>query len=99
MVVLPVVALFIRLSIGARQIRSNYCDRKLRILQFGALVFAILIFFFADFLIVLCAFIPKNRRHPPPEDIPIYVGALVLYVFLVLVAMFPGRSHARASID
>ncbi len=93
MVGLPVAAVLLRFSAGSRQIRCNWCGVIFRRLQFCALGMAVFIFMFADFLIVLSAFIPKERRRPPPEDIPIYVVALTLYVTLVVIAMFPGRRN------
>ena len=94
MVVLPIVALFIRFSIGRKHILGNNCGGIFKGVQTGALGFAILIFLFADFLVVLSAFIPKNRGLPPPEDVPIYIVALLLYLVLVIIAMYPGRESA-----
>jgi hypothetical protein len=45
---------------------------------------------------VLSAFIPKNRRHPPPEDVPIYIAGLAVYLVLVVTAMYPGPESASA---
>lgn len=95
-IVLPIVALFIRFSIGYKHIRRNYCGKMFKGIQTGALGLAVFIMLFADFLVVLLAFIPKNDRHPPPEDVPIYIVALTVYLVLVVIAMYPGRESASA---
>ncbi len=95
MVVLPIVALLFRFTIGRKHIRRNYCGEMFKGIQTGALGLAVLILLFADFFVVLTAFIPKNRRHPPPEDVPIYIVALTIYLVLVVFAMYPGREPAE----
>ena len=63
----------------------------MRRMQMAALGIAVLIFLFADFFVVLLAFLPKHKRQMPAEDIPIYVLALVIYLLAAMFAMYPGK--------
>lgn len=88
---LPIAAFVWRAHVGRRQINTNGCGRWVRRGQHVALGFALLLFVFFDFILVLLEFIPKGQRQPPPEDVPIWAGMVVAYFALVTFAMYPGR--------
>jgi bifunctional DNase/RNase len=91
---LPIAAFICRVNVGHAQINSNGCGQWVRLGQFVALGFALLLFVAFDFILVLLEFVPKGQKHPPPEDVPIWIGMIVAYFALVSFAMYPGRGLA-----
>jgi len=91
LLVIPVSAFFCRAYVGSRQINSNCCGPGFRSWQYVAFGFALLFFVALDFMLVLIEFIPKGRRQPPPEDVPIWAGMIAAYFASVTFAMYPGR--------
>jgi len=97
MVGLPIAAFLFRFSVGTKQIRYNYCSRTLQYAQLCALTVAIFLMIFVDFMIVLFAFVPKKNRPLNADDISVFAVMILVYIILVLFAMYPGRrSHKSA---
>jgi hypothetical protein len=98
MVVLPIGAFLWRARAGHRQINTNGCGPWTRAGQYVALGFALLLFLFFDFMLVLLEFIPKGQRGLAQEDVPIWVGMVIAYLVLATFAMYPGRGLNSATI-
>ena len=87
---LPTLAFTVRLLVGRVQINHNTCGPLFRMLQFVALLIALVVLAFVDFFVALGAFVGNNGPQIPPA--PLWTVTLVVYVTLVALAMYPGRT-------
>jgi hypothetical protein len=93
-VVLPVVALCLRLYAGTRLIGSNACGSKTRLCQRFFLWVGIVLLFFLDAFFIACQMAPPGVPIAQPEEWLIIGLLLATYWLLMIIAMYPGRSSS-----
>lgn len=54
-------------------------------------------FYSAELLVVLSAFLPKNRLQPPLEDVSNYFACLMFSFVCAALAIYPGREPLLAA--
>ena len=87
-VVLPIVAFFIRYSVGMRYIRSNHCGKTTRNFQIIILRAGLMILALLDAVLVLTHVMPQGVIVA--SDIMILVILYVIYLLAMVFALYPG---------
>jgi hypothetical protein len=87
-VILPIVAFFLRIRAGRRQIASNHCSRGVRAVQFGVFLLGILPLVLIDSALILTHIMPPMAFER--GDWLALAIVLAGYLVLMTVAMYPG---------
>lgn len=88
-VVMPIVAFLVRVRVGTGHIGSNHCGQSMRVLQLVAFCLALLPLLLFDAFLILSHVMPKGAMTA--GDRVILAAALLVYVGLMVIAMYPGR--------
>ncbi|MBI3861596.1 MAG: hypothetical protein HY290_06845 [Planctomycetia bacterium] len=95
-VILPVAAVILRGAIGWRAIARNHCSESFRRVQQNAFVFAVGMLFLFDVTTVLMQVLKKGALVWGPENLTALVVGAPVYLTLMSIAMYPGRSRIVA---
>jgi len=87
---LPILAFFLRLRVGKRQIANNQCSTMMRRIQFGIFCVGIFPLVLFDCFIMLGAF---ANAGPGPDNDTIKALAVMIGIYLtaMTLAMYPGQ--------
>jgi len=85
---LPIAGFFVRMVVGSGYIESNHCGKMLRRLQGLALFCGAMLLVVIDCLLILAREIDLFTA----EDEFVWVILISIYLTLMLIAMYPGRS-------
>ena len=91
-VVLPIIALFIRLPVGCRHIDDNTCGPLFQKLQVWMLLIGALILVIVDALLVIAHEIGWRVMFAARQDLVILATLASIYLTCMVIAMYPGRS-------
>jgi hypothetical protein len=96
-VTLPILAFFLRVSAGKRQIAHNRCSMKVRRIQFGVFCVGIFPLVLFDCFMMLGALAGNGR----PDDDTIKALAVMIGIYLsaMTLAMYPGRASGPPQIQ
>lgn len=89
-VALPIVAFFVRATVGHRHIASNNCSSVFRSVQYRVFYLAIFVFVLVDCFLILTQIMPRVPANN--DDNLISVAVIGTYFLLMGVAMYPGQS-------
>jgi len=90
-VVLPIAAFLIRATVGRRHIAANQCSPVFRGRQYAAFYLGIFMFVLMDCVLILTHVMPRGAFGP--GDYMIFAIFIGTYMFLMAVAMYPGRAQ------
>jgi hypothetical protein len=93
-VTLPIVAFFLRLRAGKRQIDSNRCSEAVRGIQSCTFVLGIMPLILVECFMVLSHLMPKGAVFTKAE-LPVWAGIFIIYMMSMVVAMYPGPSESN----
>jgi len=96
---LPIVSLCIRAIMGKGQIESNNCGTTVRYVQGFVFILAILLLLFLDAFLIAVAMSPLGLAGLKGGDASMTLGLLAVYVFLMIIAMYPGPNTTREADD
>jgi len=93
-VVLAILAFLIRLTVGVRHIRSNYCSAFVRRLQVAVLCMGIMPLVLLECILALAALGPGDPMFGPDTQ-SIVVTMITIYLTCMFIAMYPGSAPIR----
>ena len=94
---LPIVAFFMRLNAGQRQIATNNCSRAILPLQWTALFIGIVLLLFLDCMLITTHLMPPGALFANSTDRLILACLIACYLAMMVVAMYPGRPSQMTS--
>ena len=92
-VVLPITGFFLRIRAGRRQIASNNCGRKFRVVQFCAFCLGILVLTLVDAVLILSHVMPQGAVCADRSDVIVWTALISVYLMAMGIAMYPGATE------
>ncbi len=93
-IVIPIGAFLCRFYSGRKHICANKCESHFQRFQIGCLCIGILILLFVEVLVIGLHDLRKGGLFATQEDRTILLVLFGLYLFAMLIAMYPGRAPA-----
>ncbi len=92
---LPIIAFFLRIRAGMRQINFNRCSEIVRRFQLCVFVFGILPLVLVDCFVFFFHLMPQGDLFSTTSDLLFWASVFVIYLTSMVVAMYPDPAESN----